>query len=355
MNFILSSIIFFMVSSLPEGYHYKNQKIIMKTDISPQNCNDISLIRMNEKTPASEDYILSYCKNEKDERPYSYSVFSVRDRRPIPLDEFYRTFKSTGYGFFTTDKRLVVYGNKKDKVKNESQPFFWVIQNGNIYPMKKFLASFKNNHFIFAYNKSFYILQSEKKTVTREIPKARITRLNFPGKMPSSIGIESFQIPHGFPFLILKTYPNKERYGIYNLNKKKWILYPFENKCSHINIEQNYVYIDFTYPGQIKSSDKKVYFEIYIDGKRIKRTSYFIEGDDYGESIKLKKGKNIIELKKFTAEIIRGGEKKYVPAKNIEQMYPIAITNHQNSRYLISIDVSRNGEKPYTLKQTICK
>lgn len=358
MNFIFSSILFFMVSALPEEYQYNNHKIYIDNPISEKKCIDISLIRVTQ-SDKKLDYILSYCKKKEDNENNfiieHYRLFNVEKKEEISLKKFLRLYPSKDLFLSSGSKRLFISGNFFDIQESQEIPFFWIIQNGKIFPMQNFLSSKNKDNFLFLHKKNIYLLWNKGEKNNENLFYSKIIKITTPSNHLSKIPWNSFEITHEFPILITRVDAEKNRYGFYNLQNKEWIIYPLENKNKCESISNGETYIDFTYPEKIKSSENKIFFEIYLDGKLLKRTDFFIEGDDYSTTIPLKNGKNIIKLKKFKAKTIQGGEKKYVPSRNIEQLYPITLQRDEDFHYYIFIERVSNGEKPYILKKIRCQ
>ncbi len=345
MTTLLATLMLFFSGNLPEGYQFQNHKIFREKPVSASGCADVGLVRIQGETYA--DYVLSYCRRESNPDGATYQVFHIQDGKQFTITDFSRYLsQSIGQSvLFHDDKRLYLYGTSPDS----SQNVLFIIQEEKAFPMEYASISRNGVGTIFSHKSAFFFLEP------LEEARINLRQMEFPDKNIRSIPWKSFTYLAHYSLLIFESSRSSDQYGLYSLSTDKWILFPFSNACERFSGRSERAYLDLTYPVASLKNEKYIYFKIYINGDFHSQTGYFMEGEEAGVFIDLKNGNHVIKVEKYQAQITQGGEKKYVAAKNIEQLYPLKIKIINNNRYRIYLQKDTSGEKPFLLQSVQCE
>ncbi|GEM_PF-2589606 len=342
---ILASLVLFFSGNLPEGYQFQNHKIFREKPVSASGCADVGVMRIQGEAYA--DYVLSYCRKESDPDGIPYRVFRIQDGKQFTITDFSRYLsQTTGQNSLSyDDKRMYLYGTSPDS----SQNVMFIIQEEKAFPIEYASVSRNGVGTIFSHKSVFFFLEPG------EGARGNLRRLEFPDQDVRSIPWKSFTYLSHYSLLVFESMRSSDQYGLYSLSTDKWILFPFSNACERFSGRSERVFLDLTYPVASLKNEKHIYFKIYINGDFHSQTGYFMEGEEAGVFIAVNNGNHVVKVEKYLAQITQGGEKKYVAAKNIEQLYPLKIKIADNNRYRIHLQKDTSGEKPFLLQSVQCE
>jgi len=340
---------------LPQEFSYNEaeKKIVYlanaNQNISDKNCSDTGMMRFTLNSGKNENYILSFCHEEK-----SWYFFNTAEVTPpekkkdlLNMSKMLNERKASMNIYKLPASGLgILLQNNSSESENEFKMFY---PEGKIFMTQTYRENNKNLLFIFMGN--WYFLESAGIMQKANFYKANLFKLkDMPSYEPMNkiktrelwfSLIKSFELLNNYNTLFIQFESGSSlKPALYNLNSKTWELSPpFILTSEEWNqVSNNNINVVFRLTLPESENIKRQYFEIFVDEENAIKTDYHIEGKNIYIPLNLTEGNHVIKTVRYIADEI---EENYVRAKNIQQI-PVFSIDIENKRvYLISI---REGE-----------
>jgi hypothetical protein len=355
MNPLNLSVLFHLLTALPGDFSYDrdSMKVVSSTDpslssYSDEGCRD-SLFFQVGLDAEIKNYIISFCP--EDEKPSGWRVYRALRvesmNRFLTLENMLNEFGGLLNLFQLKSGHRLLYLDSPGK----KQLFY--LSPGKSMIIKNFISLQENKSFLFSFNQQWYFLfthsdktQGSRKAVLESLKKG----LPFlgAGKEISSDKISALYYIDKERLVIFSLADSKE-YAIYSIQYERWINLPQQQLISEEDrtiLEKmgSMLKVQSTLPGL-----NRVYYEVYVNGKKVIKTPFQTETEIVKIPISLKTGSCTIQLVRFIAFEDDNG-KYYKRDRNLYQPEPVTFEVQDNFQYMLKLERAKDSEnKPLSI------
>ena len=355
MNPLNLSVLFHLLTALPGDFSYDrdNMKVVPSTDpnlssYSAEGCKDSLFFQVGLDSEI-KNYIISFCP--EDEKPAGWRVYRAQkvelENRFLTLENMLNEFDGLLNLFQLKSGHRLLYLDSQDK----KQLFY--LSPGKSMTIKNFISLQNNQSFLFSFNQQWYFLfakgekaKSSRKAVLESLKKG-LPFLDASEEKQSGIINALYYIDK--ERLVIFSLEDSKEYAIYSIKYERWINLPQQQLLSDedrtiLTRMGSLLKVQSTLPGL-----NRVYYEVYVNGKKVMKTPFQIETEIVKMPLSLKKGSCTFQLVRFIAFEDENG-KYYKKDRNLYQPEPVNFEVLDGFQYMLKLERAKDSDnKPLSI------